>query len=445
MPIKILCVVGARPNFMKIAPIMRAFNKRDSGIEARLLHTGQHYDKEMKAAFFDQLGIPEPDVDLGVGSGTHTQQTAEIMLRFESEVDAWMPNAVLVVGDVNSTIACALVAAKKSIPVIHVEAGLRSYDREMPEEINRVLTDQISDLLFTTEKDAEANLAREGIDSERVRFVGNVMIDTLMMNRERAVPAVQTISGIDDAGLVKDSASGYALVTLHRPANVDVPEVLERLLKTLVEISRQVPIIFPVHPRTRAHIRTGGLQGLLQQGRIAMLPPLGYLELLGLMESAKVVLTDSGGIQEETTALGVPCITLRENTERPITVSQGTNTIVGSNPERIMAAFDEVMKTGGKAGRVPELWDGRAAERIASVICKNRLKEMLDATDGNLASHLRALEKEGYLKVHKKFVGRKPNTTYEVTASGREAFSRHLEALEKILNASRTELSSDNE
>ena len=379
MPIKILCVVGARPNFMKIAPIMRAFNKRDSGIEARLLHTGQHYDKEMKAAFFDQLGIPEPDVDLGVGSGTHTQQTAEIMLRFESEVDAWMPNAVLVVGDVNSTIACALVAAKKRIPVIHVEAGLRSYDREMPEEINRVLTDQISDLLFTTEKDAEANLAREGIDSERVRFVGNVMIDTLMMNREKAVPAVQTISGIDDAGLVKDSASGYALVTLHRPANVDVPEVLERLLKTLVEISRQVPIIFPVHPRTRAHIRTGGLQGLLQQGRIAMLPPLGYLELLGLMESAKVVLTDSGGIQEETTALGVPCITLRENTERPITVSQGTNTIVGSNPERIMAAFDEVMKTGGKAGRVPELWDGRAAERIASVICKSMSSSSLNS------------------------------------------------------------------
>lgn len=370
MSIKIMCVVGARPNFMKIAPIMRAFNKRDSGIEARLLHTGQHYDKEMKAAFFDQLGIPEPDVDLGVGSGTHTQQTAEIMLRFEPEVDAWLPNAILVVGDVNSTIACALVAAKKRIPVIHVEAGLRSYDREMPEEINRILTDQISDLLFTTEQNAEANLAREGIDGQRVHFVGNVMIDTLMMNRERAVPAIQTISKIDDAGLVKDSAAGYALVTLHRPSNVDVPEVLERLLKTLVEISRQVPVIFPVHPRTRGQIEAAGFHGLLRQGRIAILPPLGYHELLGLMESAKVVLTDSGGIQEETTALGVPCITLRENTERPITISQGTNTIVGSSPEKIMAAFSEVMETGGKTGRVPDLWDGRAAERIAREICK---------------------------------------------------------------------------
>ena len=378
-PLRVICVVGARPNFMKIAPLMRVFRQSPERFDVRLVHTGQHYDAAMKDAFFRQLDIPEPDVDLGVGSGSHAVQTAEIMRRFEPVVDDVAPDAVLVVGDVNSTIACALVAKKKGVDVIHVEAGLRSYDRQMPEEINRVLTDQISDLLFTTEADAAENLQREGIAADSVHFVGNVMIDTLMMNRERAVPAVQTISGIDDAGLVKDSASGYALVTLHRPANVDVPEVLERLLKTLVEISRQVPIIFPVHPRTRAHIRTGGLQGLLQQGRIAMLPPLGYLELLGLMESAKVVLTDSGGIQEETTALGVPCITLRENTERPITVSQGTNTIVGSNPERIMAAFDEVMKTGGKAGRVPELWDGRAAERIASEICKSMSSSSLNS------------------------------------------------------------------
>lgn len=366
-----MCIVGARPNFMKIAPIMREFNKSDSRILARLLHTGQHYDTEMKAAFFEQLGIPEPDIDLGVGSGTHTQQTAEIMKRFEPELDAWSPDAILVVGDVNSTIACALVAAKKGIPVIHVEAGLRSYDREMPEEINRVLTDQISDLLFTTGRDAEANLAREGIAGERVRFVGNVMIDTLMMNRENAVPASLTISRITGSGIQIDSGSDYALVTLHRPSNVDVPAVLERLLQTLVEISRRIPIIFPVHPRTRGRIDAAGLNDMLQRGRIATLPPLGYHELLGLMESAKVVLTDSGGIQEETTALGVPCITLRENTERPITISQGTNTIAGSDPEKIMAAFNEVMETGGKAGRVPELWDGRAAERIAREICKS--------------------------------------------------------------------------
>jgi len=379
MPIKIMCVVGARPNFMKIAPIMRVFNMAGSGINARLLHTGQHYDAEMKSAFFDQLGIPEPDIDLGVGSGTHTQQTAEIMKLFEPELDAWMPDAILVVGDVNSTIACALVAAKKGIPVIHVEAGLRSYDREMPEEINRVLTDQISNLLFTTERDAESNLAREGISSERVFFVGNVMIDTLMMNREKAVAAERTIAKIADAGLLDESESGYALVTMHRPSNVDAPEVLERLLRVLVDVSKHIPVIFPVHPRTRGQIERNGLDGLLKQGRIAILPPLGYHELLGLMESAKVVLTDSGGIQEETTALGVPCITMRENTERPITITQGTNTIVGSDPEKIMAAFNEVMETGGKAGRVPELWDGKAAERIARQIGKSIRPNSIDS------------------------------------------------------------------
>lgn len=367
-PIKILCVVGARPNFMKIAPIMRAFGRPDSGIRARLLHTGQHYDEEMKKSFFDQLGIPEPDVDLGVGSGSHAEQTAEIMKRFEPELDSWQPDAILVVGDVNSTIACALVASKKGIKVIHVEAGLRSYDREMPEEINRVLTDQISDMLFTTERDAEDNLVREGIDSGRVRFVGNVMIDTLMMNREQAVPARETLAGVDEHDWFGDAATGYALVTLHRPSNVDDPAVLQRLLDTLVEISRRLPIVFPVHPRTRDRIDAAGLRRQLQQGRIATLPPLGYKELLGLMESATVVLTDSGGIQEETTALGVPCITLRENTERPVTVTEGTNTIVGSDPGKIMRAFDEVMANGGKRGRVPELWDGHAAERIASEI-----------------------------------------------------------------------------
>jgi len=365
---KVLCIVGARPNFMKIAPIMRAFNKPDSGITARLLHTGQHYDAEMKSSFFDQLGIPDPDVDLEVGSGSHARQTAEIMKRFEPELDRWQPDMILVVGDVNSTIACALVAVKKGIPVIHVEAGLRSYDRGMPEEINRVLTDQISDLLFTTEQHAEKNLGREGIGSQRVHFVGNVMIDTLLMNREKAVPAREIFVRLDNPSPFLGSERGYALVTLHRPSNVDDPVILERLLETLVDVSSHVPIIFPVHPRTRDRIKATGLEALLQKGRITTLPPLGYLELLGLMESARVVLTDSGGIQEETTALGVPCITLRENTERPITVTEGTNTVVGSDSEKIMACFRDVIETGGKAGRVPELWDGKAAERIARVI-----------------------------------------------------------------------------
>ena len=366
--VRILCVVGARPNFMKIAPLIRAFNKKESRIYARLLHTGQHYDAEMKASFFDQLRIPEPDVDLGVGSGTHAQQTSEIMKSFEPELDAWKPDLVLVVGDVNSTIACALVSVKKGIPVIHVEAGLRSYDRDMPEEINRVLTDQISDLLFTTEKEAENNLVREGISPERVYFVGNVMIDTLLTNRKKAVPPAKTIARLKDARAILESKEGFALLTLHRPSNVDDPATLRQLLETLAEISRTLPVIFPVHPRTSRRIEESGCGGLLENSAIAVLPPLGYLELLGLMEAARVVFTDSGGIQEETTALGVPCITMRENTERPITATQGTNTIVGSDPKRIMGAFRDVLETGGKAGRVPELWDGKAAERIAEVI-----------------------------------------------------------------------------
>ena len=367
MPIRVLCVVGARPNFMKIAPIMRHFNEPGSGITARLLHTGQHYDTGMKAAFFLQLGIPEPDVDLGVGSGSHSQQTAQIMLRFEPELDDWRPDAVLVVGDVNSTIACALVAVKKGIPVIHVEAGLRSYDREMPEEINRILTDQISELLFTTERAAESNLAKEGISGDRIHFVGNVMIDTLMLNREKAIPASQTLAKLERADLFQDE-KGYALVTMHRPSNVDRPEVLERLLVTLAKVSRTLPIVFPLHPRTRARIEEFGLQSQLDSGRIATVPPLGYLEILGIMDKARVVLTDSGGIQEETTALGVPCITLRENTERPITVTEGTNTIVGSDSDRIIDCFNDVMATGGKSGRIPELWDGKSAIRISESI-----------------------------------------------------------------------------
>ncbi len=361
----ILCVVGARPNFMKIAPIMRAFSRPESTVSARLLHTGQHYDAAMKHAFFDQLHIPEPDIDLEVGSGSHAQQTAEIMKRFEPVLDENPPQAILVVGDVNSTIACALVAVKKGIPVIHVEAGLRSGDRQMPEEINRILTDQLSDLLFTTEPEAAANLVREGIDREKVHFVGNVMIDTLLYNLAYAVPAGATLK---EAGLPATTAGGYGLVTLHRPANVDNPLVLERLLRALGEISHRTPLLFPIHPRTAARIADAGLSELLGSFAIKTLPPLGYLEMLGLMRDACVVLTDSGGIQEETTALGVPCITLRENTERPITVEQGTNTVVGTDVEKILACYEAVISRGGKAGRVPELWDGRAAERIVETI-----------------------------------------------------------------------------
>ncbi len=361
----ILCVVGARPNFMKIAPIMRAFGAPQSALTARLLHTGQHYDAAMKHAFFEQLHIPEPDIDLGVGSGSHAQQTADIMKRFEPVLDYQPPTAVLVVGDVNSTIACALVAVQKGIPVFHVEAGLRSGDRGMPEEINRILTDQLSELLFTTEAEALANLQREGIADSRVHFVGNVMIDTLLYNLQRAVPAATTL---ETHGLQTAAFAGYGLVTLHRPSNVDDPLVLERLIRTLGQVSVTTPLLFPIHPRTEARIAAAGLSDLLGSFAIKTLPPQGYLEMLGLMKEAVVVLTDSGGIQEETTALGVPCITLRENTERPITVEQGTNTIVGTDRDRILASHAEVITTGGKSGRIPELWDGRAAERIVTIL-----------------------------------------------------------------------------
>lgn len=333
---------------------------------ASLVHTGQHYDEAMKHTFFDQLHIPEPDVDLGVGSGSHAVQTAQIMQRFEPVLDEKQPSAVLVVGDVNSTIACALVAAKKHVPVIHVEAGLRSGDRSMPEEINRVLTDQLSDLLFTTEATAATNLHREGIAAEKVFFVGNVMIDSLRYNLPTATPASSTLTA---AGASEAYQGGnYGLLTLHRPSNVDDPATLRLLLQTLTEISKLTPLVFPVHPRTRGRITDAGLDDLLDKADILCLPPQGYLEMLGLMADARLVLTDSGGIQEETTALGVPCLTLRENTERPITVEQGTNTVVGTDPDTIHRAHKSILSGTGKAGRAPELWDGQAAERITSII-----------------------------------------------------------------------------
>jgi UDP-N-acetylglucosamine 2-epimerase (non-hydrolysing) len=369
-PARILCVVGARPNFMKIAPIMRAFADPQYDIESTLLHTGQHYDAAMKLALFEQLKIPEPDIDLGVGSGSHAVQTAEIMKRFEPVLDEVKPRAVLVVGDVNSTIACALVAVKKGIAVIHVEAGLRSGDRAMPEEINRVLTDQISDLLFTTERSAEANLLREGIAKERIHFAGNVMIDTLRYNLDAAVPAAVTIGARADADKTARFLKGFGILTLHRPSNVDDPEVLCSLLGVLGEIARETPLVFPLHPRTRQRIEAAGLGSLLDGPDFICTEPQGYLEMLGLMKQAKLVLTDSGGIQEETTALGIPCVTLRENTERPITAEQGTNTIVGRDPAKIRACVADILQNGGKAGRVPEYWDGKAAERIAADIAR---------------------------------------------------------------------------
>ncbi len=364
---KILCIVGARPNFMKIAPIMEAFGDFKSGLAASLVHTGQHYDVAMNHQYFEALGIPKPDVNLEVGSGSHAEQTAEVMRRFEPVMDERRPSAVLVVGDVNSTLACALVATKKGVPVIHVEAGLRSFDRTMPEEINRILTDQIADLLFTTERSGQANLLREGIAASRIRFVGNVMIDTLRHNLERAIPVSRILK---DAGRQSflNGHDGYVVLTMHRPSNVDNFHVLRTLLETVLKISTKLPVIFPIHPRTLAMLEESGLGEMLSVPELLQLPPLGYLEMLGLMKDARVVLTDSGGIQEETTALGVPCITLRDNTERPITVEEGTNTIAGQDSAKILEIFDEIMRGGGKAGRIPEYWDGQASIRIASAI-----------------------------------------------------------------------------
>ncbi len=360
----VICVVGARPNYMKMAPIIRAFAAHVPPIRTLLVHTGQHYDPAMKDRLFADLELPEPEVNLAVGSGSHAVQTAEVMKRFEPVVDRYGARAVLVVGDVNSTLACALVAAKRHIPVVHVESGLRSGDRRMPEEINRVLTDQISDVLYTTERSAHDNLAREGVDAARAVFVGNVMIDSLRASLPKAVPAAQLLAA---AGLdAKRIAGGYGVVTLHRPSNVDQPETLRPIIGALREVAAELPLVFALHPRTRNNLERFGLLGELDTPGFLVLPPQGYLEMLGLMSGAKMVLTDSGGIQEETTALGVPCLTIRENTERPITVDQGTNTMVGIDPQAIVGTARDILSTGGKAGRIPELWDGATGVRIAA-------------------------------------------------------------------------------
>ena len=361
----IVCVVGARPNYMKMAPLLRAFAREPGLPGVVLVHTGQHYDIAMNERLFADLELPAPDLNLEVGSGTHAVQTAEVMRRFEPVLDEFRPSCVVVVGDVNSTLACSLVASKKRTPVAHVEAGLRSYDRDMPEEINRIVTDQLADILYTTERDAAENLLRENVDSERIQFVGNVMIDSLLHHRSRAIAAAETLSRSDADPALASGPKGFGVVTLHRPSNVDHPDAFGEALALLRDVALRIPLIWPVHPRARANIGRFGFGALLESAPIVLLEPQGYCEMLGLLADARVVLTDSGGIQEETTALAVPCLTMRENTERPVTVSQGTNTLVGRDRSIALGCVDQIIANGGKRGRMPELWDGHAAERIA--------------------------------------------------------------------------------
>jgi UDP-N-acetylglucosamine 2-epimerase (non-hydrolysing) len=384
--LKVINVVGARPNFMKVAPIVAAMKQRPTKFHPLVVHTGQHYDAAMSDSFFRDLELPEPDTHLGVGSGSHAAQTAAVMERFEPVVIEEKPDWVLVVGDVNSTLACALVCVKLGIKVAHVEAGLRSRDRTMPEEINRILTDQIADLLLTPSEDAGANLRAEGIPTERIRFVGNVMIDSLLQNLERARASRAKVElGLTDAD--------YAVLTLHRPSNVDERDTFERILTALASIAQKLPVIFPVHPRTRKTIAELGLSDRVAAIKdLRLIDPLGYLDFLSLYSGARLVLTDSGGIQEETTALGIPCLTLRENTERPITVSLGTNTIVGTDSTRIITAATAALNgaaqgaAGAEMGRTagtfngsgktrqPPLWDGHTSERILDALEESSLR-----------------------------------------------------------------------
>jgi UDP-N-acetylglucosamine 2-epimerase (non-hydrolysing) len=361
--IKILCVAGARPNFMKIAALVDAIDahnqkRKPPHLSRMIVHTGQHYDEKLSDIFFRILRIPEPDINLEVGSGSHALQTAEIMKRFEPVLMEHRVDLVLVVGDVNSTIACALVAVKLGIKVAHVEAGLRSFDRSMPEEINRVLTDAISDFLFTTERSAEGNLLNEGVPRERIHFVGNTMIDTLMKHRGRA----------EESRILEDlncQPKHYAVLTLHRPSNVDNPVLLGEISEALLEVSKKMRIVFPVHPRTREHILRGGLD---LGKNVLLCDPMGYLDFLKLLANARFVLTDSGGIQEETTVLGIPCLTIRENTERPVTLTEGTNILVGVNKARIVDESLRIIDGVDREHRIPELWDGKAAQRIVEII-----------------------------------------------------------------------------
>jgi UDP-N-acetylglucosamine 2-epimerase (non-hydrolysing) len=357
-------VAGARPNFMKLAPLVRALDARRAEVDYRIVHTGQHYDREMSDVFFDELGIPQPHHHLGAGGGTHAEQTARVMLAFEQLCLQAKPSAVVVVGDVNSTLACSIVAKKLCLPVAHVEAGLRSGDERMPEEINRVVTDAISDWFFVTEPSGEQNLLREGHPARKIHHVGHVMADNVLYQRDMLD---RHPSGDATLSAYKARHGRYGVVTLHRPSNVDDAAAFTRIAQALAEVSRTLPLVFPVHPRTRANLDKFGID---LGERVTLLPPLAYMPFLDLWKDAAVVLTDSGGLQEETTSLGVPCLTLRENTERPITVSEGTNVLVGSDPSRIVEEVTAVLAGRGKQGRRPALWDGRAAQRIADVLVR---------------------------------------------------------------------------
>lgn len=362
---KIINIVGARPNFMKMAPIIEAMNKYPEKIQHLLVHTGQHYDQKMSKAFFDDLGMPKPDIDLGIGSGSQAEQTGRIMIAFEKVCELEKPDLVIVVGDVNSTMACTITAKKLGIKVAHVEAGLRSRDMSMPEEINRLCTDVLCDYLYTTDRIAEENLIKEGVAAEKIHFVGNVMIDTLLKHKQMAA----RLKLRDDLGL---KAGGYATLTLHRPSNVDDKQTLQGILNVLQEISAELPIIFPIHPRTRKMVDQFNLGHYFNQGRevsgIWLTEPLGYLEFLHLNMQARMCLTDSGGLQEETTVLGVPCLTMRNNTERPITCEVGTNVMVGNQPDEILKQARNILNGNVKQGTIPEKWDGHAAERIVDHI-----------------------------------------------------------------------------
>jgi len=378
---KIMSIAGARPNFMKLASIVRAVEKYNvkrgvNLIDHVIVHTGQHYDARMSHAFFEDLGLPEPDINLGVGSGSHAAQTAEIMQKFEPVLLEHCPDVLLVVGDVNSTIACTLVASKVEYPqpsamshdpstrrpiIVHVEAGLRSFDRDMPEEINRILTDALSDLLFITEEGAIKHLQNEGVHADKIHFVGNVMIDTLQQHLGRA-----------DTSTIKQQLNvpeNYGLITLHRPSNVDRKETLLPLVDCMHRISERCHLVFPVHPRTENSLRTLGLWQELEDNKaMTLAEPLGYIDFLKLVKDASIVITDSGGIQEETTVLGVPCVTLRENTERPVTVTVGTNYLIGTNPGKIMETVNMILDGQGKQGSIPQYWDGHAGDRIVEII-----------------------------------------------------------------------------
>ncbi len=364
--LKVINVVGARPNFMKVAPIVEAMERRKQEFAPLVVHTGQHYDAAMSEAFFRDLELPAPDVYLGVGSASHAAQTAAVMERFEPVLLQEKPDWVIVVGDVNSTLACALVCSKLGVKVAHVEAGLRSRDRTMPEEINRILTDQVADLLFTPSADADKNLIAEGIPEERIRFVGNVMIDSLLKHLPRSNSStIREELGLDE--------KEYAVVTLHRPANVDASDTFARILGALEKIGQRLPVVFPVHPRTRKTITELGLEERVAESRgLRIIEPLGYLDFLRLYSGARLVLTDSGGIQEETTVLGIPCLTVRENTERPITVTIGTNKIVGTDPEKIVReAMADLDHRSTTAHSIPPLWDGHTADRILDALVQS--------------------------------------------------------------------------